>query len=373
MDFKKLIEKRNQLIEEMEKLVNLSTEETRAFTEDEEKKFNDMKVEIDDLDKQIKIIQEARSYEVIEDEEKVEEEKEDKKEEEKRAFCEYVKNGETRDFKAGSNGDVIPQNISNQIIEKVKEISPILGMTTQFYVGGDLKFPVYEEGIQAAYVDEFEELTESSGKFTVETLKSNIVGALTKVSKSLINRTDIGVFNFILKKVAESFSTFLEKELITGKTKSKGLASIKAERLVTAPSGTAITADDLIDLQLMVPEQYQNNACWIMNKKTLAMLRKLKNQDGEYILNKDVVKGYGFELLGRPVYFTSSMPEVKNNEIAVYYGDMSGLYVKFANAFEMQILKEKFATQYATGIVAHTEFDSAIIEPEKIAGLKMGA
>lgn len=368
---KKLLELRNAKVEELEALVKATEEEKRVFTEEEDERFKELTEEIEELDGQIKKNESIRNYEPVDV--PADENSETEEERELREFAGFVRNGENREFTAGDNGDIIPVTIANKIIEKVKELSPIYSLTTQFHVGGDLKFPVYEEGLTTKYVEEFEELTESSGKFTTVDLKNHIVGVLTKISKSMVNRTDIDLVNFVVQKVAESISVFLENELINGKTRAKGLATIAKKQLLTAGSSTAITADDLIKLQLEVSDIYQGSSRWLMTKETLGMLRTLKDKNGNYLLNKDLNQGYGFELLGRPVETTTSMAQVKAGVIPIYYGDFSGLYTKFANELEMQILKEKYATQYAIGIVGHMEFDSGIVEPEKFVGLKMGS
>ena len=116
---------------------------------------------------------------------------------------------------------------------------------------------------------------------------------------------------------------------------------------------------------------YQEKTCWIMANSTLLKLRKMKDGDGKPLLQQDITKGYGFTLFGKHIYTSENAPEIESGKVAVVYGDMSGLYVKLAQNVEMQILHEKYATKHAVGVCAYVEFDSKIIETEKIAGLKM--
>ncbi|MGN2369384.1 phage major capsid protein [Clostridium cagae] len=377
MNRKKFIEKRNVLVTEMERLVNKATEEVRAFDEAENTRIAEIKKEISDIDATIKTIDETRELsreEIKEVEEKREEKEEDsvKKEkvkeitveeqralEDEKVFIEMV-NGK-RALDIANNGAIIPETIANRIIEKVKELSPIVSMVTVFNEGGNLKFPVYDDttNIEATYVEDMEELTEQTGKFKVISLQNYIVGALAKISKSLANRTNIDVASFAIKKIASALAEFLEKELITGSTKMKGLTTCSQDQTITGATVGKISADELIDLQLSVPQVYQAKACWIMNKTDFALIRKLKDGDDNYLMTKDYVAGFGYTLLGKTVY-------ISENADAVYYGDMSGLYVKFAQTVEIQVLFEKYATQHAIGVVGYLEADSAIVEPQKI-------
>ena len=379
MNKKAFIEKRNTLVAEMEGLVNKATEEVRSFDEAENTRISEIKKEISDIDATIKVIDETREItkeEVIEEKRNVEDGKGDVKMEKReikeviveeqraledeKVFVEMI-NGK-RALDVTTNGAIIPETIANRIIEKVKELSPIVSMATVFNEGGNLKFPVYddeESSISANYVDDMTELVEGTGKFTTVNLQNYIVGSLAKISKSLANRTNIDVASFAINKVAQSLADFLEKELIVGKTKLKGLTTCVTGQTITGATAGKINADELIDLQLSVPEVFQAKACWIMNKIDFALIRKLKDGDGNFIMTKDYVEGFGYTLLGKTVY-------ISENADAVYYGDMSGLYVKFAQNVEIQVLLEKYATQHAIGVVGYIEADSAIIEPQKI-------
>jgi HK97 family phage major capsid protein len=367
-----LVEQRNNLLEEMEGLVSKSKAETRSFTDEESNRFDAIKVEIAKIDKTLAAEEESRNFEKKEVKKPAGEAEQRSLEEAK--FLRFIR-GEERALDVANNGGVIPTHIANKIIEKVKELSPIYAMATIYNVGGDLVFPVYDEttsSIGAAYVDDLTELTEGTGKFTTVKLQNFIVGCLAKVSKSLMNRSDFDLLNFVIGKVAKAIAEFLEKELIVGTT-NKMTGILSATQTLTTASGTALTADELIDIQMEVPEIYQSGAVWIMHKKTLKAIRKLKDGDGNYLLLKDATAAFGWSLLGKPVYITESMPQIALDAKVIAYGDMSGLYVKLAQNVELQVLLEKYATQHAVGVVGYVEVDSKIVEPQKLAVLKMKA
>lgn len=114
----------------------------------------------------------------------------------------------------------MPDSIANKIIEVVKELSPIYAKATIYNTKGVLSIPCYgadsSDDVQAAYATEFKDLTAHQGKFTSVDLSALTVGALAKISKSLINNTDIDVLNFIIRKVAKAIADFIEKELLVG-------------------------------------------------------------------------------------------------------------------------------------------------------------
>ena len=375
MELKKLIEKRNALLDEMQAIADKAVAETRAFTEQESADYDAKKKEAEELEKTISRCQEQRSKT-----ESVPTKSETKEESEKRAFEQYLRTGniETRTettMNVSDNGAVIPASIANKIIDKVVEICPIYNLADRYNVGGTLSIPYYDESTQAievAYATEFTDLESKSGKFISIELKGYLAGALSKISKSLINNSAFDIVGYVVNKVAQAFAKWIEKELLIGSSeKITGLSN--ATQIVTAAAATAITADELIDLQESIPDAYQAGAIWIMSKSTRTAIRKLKDNDGNYILNKDATAQWGYTLLGKPVYVSDSMPAMKSNSKAIYYGDMSGLAVKVSENVSIEILREKFATQHAIGVVGWMEIDSKIENQQKIAVLKMGA
>lgn len=368
---KGLVEQRTDLMNEMEAIVSKSKGETRALTTDESTRFGEIRAEVVAIDSTLQAMDEQRT--LLEKEPAIKAEKEERTLEDEKKLLNFIK-GEKRALDVADNGGIIPVTIANKIIKRIHELSPIYAMSTIYNVGGDLVFPVYDETtpIQATYVDDLTELTEQTGKFTTVKLQNFIVGALAKVSKSLMNRTDFDLVSFVVERVAFAISLLLEKELING-TDGKMTGILSTTNGNTAASQTAITADELIDLQESIPDVYQAGACWIMHRSTRKAIRKLKNAYGEYLLNKDITTPFGYSLLGKPVYISENMPEMAAGKKAIAYGDMSGLYVKLAQNVEIQMLMEKFATQHAIGVVGYVELDSKIVEPQKLAALTMKA
>lgn len=373
---KELLERRALLVAQMKALTDTAEEEKRAMSEEEDKKFHEMEAEVRAIDRTIenynaqrKLGEPARQ--------KLTETNEDKGQAEERAFEAYLRGSSEERAAAnmdfGTNGAVVPASIANKIVEKVKEICPIYSMADIYNVRGTLTIPYYEAGtdkITMAYADEFKELESSSGKFGNITLNGYLAGALTLVSKSLINNSQFDIVSYVIQKMAEAIAEFIEHELLAGTSgKVEGLSG--AKQIVTAAAASAITADELIDLQEMVPDMYQGSAAFIMNKATRTAIRKLKDGQGNYLLNRDFAQPWGYTLLGRPVYVSDNMPALAAGKSGIIYGDMKGLALKVSESMEIQTLLEKYATQHAIGVCGWVEFDAKIEDQQRIAVLKM--
>lgn len=299
-----------------------------------------------------------------------------------KAFADFIRTTKANEqnFTVGNNGAVIPETIAQMIIAKVEELCPILERAQKFYTKGKLKIPVYgaktvsetEHDITVAYASDFNELTADAGAFTSVDLVGYLAGVLTLIGKSLINNSDIDIVNFVVAEVSKKVASFVERELLNG-TENYVTGALATTNVVTAASTSAITADELIDLQMAIPTAYQQNACWIMNPATFKAVRKLKyTGSGEYLVIPDFTAAAGYSILGKPVFLSDHMPVIAAETPVILYGDLSGYAVKITEEFEMQILREKYATQHAIGICGYIEFDGNVIDHQKLATLTMG-
>ena len=299
------------------------------------------------------------------------------REDEYRAFEAYIRGTENRDdpvnMTKGANGAVIPTTIVNWIIRKVYDISPILERSQKFNVKGNVQIPYYPadaDNINVAYANEFSALTSTAGKFGSVTLTGFLAGALTKVSRSLINNSQIDIVGFVVDEMAMAIKRFIEKELLIGTdAKVEGLSTLSNG--IVAESASAITAEEVVKLHDKIKDEFQQDAIWIMSSATRTALRLLKSNTGYFLLNDDISTPFGTSLLGKPVYVSDNMPNIGDGGAVIYYGDFRGLATKFSEDINIQILREKYADEHADGVIGWFEFDGKVIDEQQIAKLVM--
>lgn len=373
MNIKEMIENRNNKVAQMEKVLDTAKAENRMPSDEETAQFQNLKNEVEELDRTIAMYDDMSKMgmrPVPSDKPELTNAEKDRK-----AFENYIRgyvvNDGAGELKKEDNGAVIPTTIANQIITKVYDISPVLAQSTNYNVKGKLEIPYYDESedkLTVAYQDEFVALSSHNGKFASIELTGFLAGALSKISRSLINNAQFNIVDFVVSEMADSIARFIEHELLVG-TPSKVEGLSKLTNSVTTASGTAITADEVITLHDTIKDAYQNGAIWIMSSKTRTALRKLKGSDGRYLLNDDISSPFGTTLLGKPVYVSDNMPEIGAGNTAIYYGNMKGLATKFNEEINVQVLREKYADEHAVGVIGWFEFDSKVQNAQEIAKL----
>lgn len=377
MNIKGLEEKRNDLKSQMTTMLETAKTEERALNEEEVSKFDELEREVKNIDA------------TIEREEKMNnmEEREVKKEERnltveeldrikfENAIRSIVSSRAEENTTYAENGAVVPTTIANKIIDRIVEICPIYELADRYNMTGNLTLPKYDKDSSTIVMEYADEFTDAEGKkavFTKIDLKEFLGRALAKVSNSLINNSKFDIVSYVIDKVAQAGKIFIEKELLYGTDgKIEGLRGI--ENKVTAASANVLTSDELIDVQEEVIDTYQENAVWIMNRKTRKAIRKLKDGQGNYLLEKDFTARWGYTLLGRPVYTTDAVEEIGSGKTVIFYGDLKGLAVKTSENMNIKVLNEKYAEQHATGILAFVGLDAKVQDTQRLASLTMGA
>lgn len=365
MNLKALIEKRNALIEEINTMFETAEKEVRALTEDEQSIFEAKTAELKALDKTIEGAKDMRSLDAMDvpaEERKAVEADEKVEDVEARAFETLIRENRTGEMAKSENGAVIPTTIANRILDTVKQMAPLYNLATKFNVKGKLDFPVAKDAITTAYATEFTALTSSHVGFTKRTLDGFLVGALSKVSVSLINNSQFDIVNYVVNKVAESIALFLEKEIING-TGSTAMTGVLNDTLVKKVETTddVPTADEFIAVQVEVPQAYQAGCAWLVSNKTLLAMRQMKDENGRYFLQNDLTNGFGYTFLGKPVMVSDQMTNTN-----VVYGDFSGYFINIHENASIKVLNEKYADEHAVGVVAWLEVDGKVIEEGKL-------
>lgn len=384
---KELIEKKNDLITRADEIVAKAKAETRELTDDEAAELAEIRDNVRKIVKSMGLeddIEEMKLDEAREcgEQEKREQEKESVEEMETRAFENFLR-GRAIHERAGeltpstdpaSGGALIPTTIAKKIIAKVYNICPILERSSKYNVKGNLQIPYYDTNttnITVAYATEFSPLQSSSGQFKSIELGGFLAGALTKISKSLINNTEFDIVTYVVDAMAYAIKRFIEHELLVGTTSpsAKVLGLSTVTKTITSAASNAITADEVVKLHDAIIDDFQSDAMWIMSSQTRTALRLLKDDMGHYLLQDDISSPFGATLLGKPVYVSDNMPEIGAGNTAIYYGDFKGLATKFSEDINIEVLREKYADEHAVGVVGWFEFDSKVEDQQKVAKL----
>ena len=374
MNLKELLEKRNDLVDQIEALTKSVETEQRAFSTEENTKFEELTKAVEDIDKTIEQIERASKFSRV-DASIDNAEGMSVEDIEVRAFANYIRRGEDSNITKSDNGAIIPKTIAKRIIDRIKDISPLYRDAEKFDIKGTVSIPYVDnsnDNITVAYAQEFTDLEAKATRLLSIDLKGFLSGVLAKISISLINSTDIELVDFVVEKMAMAAATFIDAEILAPSdptNKISGLSNV--EQIVYTGSISAITADVLIRLKNKLKSAFQNGAYWVMHPDTLTAVQLLKDGNQRYIFNDEIQNGFSGTILGKPVYTSDQCPTIDEDNNAIFYINPKQALATKTVEESIAILREKYATQHAIGVVEWLELDAKIQNQQAVAALKM--
>jgi HK97 family phage major capsid protein len=166
--------------------------------------------------------------------------------------------------------------------------------------------------------------------------------AMPAATQTLLDDAYADIDEWLADEVEASFSTQESAAFVTGDgtNKPKGFlsydmiadASHAWDKIGFTLSGAAGAfaasnpADKLIDLVYSLKSQFRANARFVMNRRTVSGVRKLKDADGNYLWRPGGA-GESASLLGYPVTEIEDMPDIAANAFAIAFGDFRRGYL----------------------------------------------
>ena len=204
-------------------------------------------------------------------------------------------------------GYLVPDEYERTLVQALEEENVFRRLAKVIQTSsGDRKIPIVTSHGSAAWLDEEDALTESDEVFGQTSLSAYKLGTFLKVSDELLNDSVFDLPSYISTEFARRIGAKEEEAFFVGDGSGKptGIfaATGGAQTGVTAASSTAITADELIDLFYSLKSPYRRKAVWVMNDSTVKAIRKLKDNQGQYLWQPSLTAGTPDTILNRPVY-----------------------------------------------------------------------
>ena len=235
---------------------------------------------------------------------------------------------------------------------------------------GDRKIPVVASKGTASWIDEEGVYTESDDSFAQVSIGAYKLGTMIKVSEELLNDSVFDLESYIAREFARRIGAKEEEAFFTGDGTGKPLgiltASGGAETGVTAASATAVTADELMDLFYSLKSPYRKNAVWVLNDSTIKAIRKLKDNNGQYLWQPSLVSGTPDTILGRPVKTSAYMPVIAAGAKTIAFGDFSYYWIADRQGRSFKRLNELYAANGQVGFLGSQRVDGKMILPEAV-------
>ena len=268
-------------------------------------------------------------------------------------------------------GYLVPDEYERTLVEALEEENIFRQMAKVIKTSsGDRKIPVVASKGTASWIDEEGAYPESDDSFGQVSIGAYKLGTMIKVSEELLNDSVFDLQSYISREFARRIGAKEEEAFFTGDGKGKPLGVLAAtggaETGVTAASATAVTADELMDLYYSLKSPYRKKSVWVLNDSTIKAIRKLKDNNGQYLWQPSLTAGTPDMILGRPIKTSAYMPAMAAGAKTIAFGDFSYYWIADRQGRSFKRLNELFAATGQVGFLASQRVDGKMILAEAV-------
>ena len=268
-------------------------------------------------------------------------------------------------------GYLVPDEYERTLVEALEEENIFRQMAKVIKTSsGDRKIPVVASKGTASWIDEEGAYPESDDSFGQVSIGAYKLGTMIKVSEELLNDSVFDLQSYISREFARRIGAKEEEAFFTGDGKGKPLGVLAAtggaETGVTAASATAVTADELMDLYYSLKSPYRKKSVWVLNDSTIKAIRKLKDNNGQYLWQPSLTAGAPDMILGRPIKTSAYMPAIAAGAKTIAFGDFSYYWIADRQGRSFKRLNELFAATGQVGFLASQRVDGKMILAEAV-------
>lgn len=240
---------------------------------------------------------------------------------------------ERRDVTKGSTGSPVPTSFYDQVIMLARTVGPMLETSTVLNTAGgeNLQIPSLSAYSTGTVTSEGNAIGESDPTFNAFiTLGAYKYSFLTQVSRELIEDSGVDILGFLANQTGNAMGYAINEALTigTGTVQPNGIVS----RAGSATTGTSLnpTADNLIDLVYSIDTAGRRlpGSGFMMNATSIANVRKLKDNAGQYLFTPSLSTDARDLLLGYPIFENPAMATAASAVKPVIFGHLPSYYVR---------------------------------------------
>lgn len=309
------------------------------------------------------------------------------------AFNAHIRKNEiTAAMSVGSNPDggyTAPVEWDRTIANRLKLISPMRQYATVESVGtaGFVKL-FNDRAVGSGWVGETASRpATSTPQLSPLTFGNGEIYAFPFVTQQLLDDSQVDVEGWLNGEVATEFDRQEAIAFLSGNgvNKPQGLlnyitggsaASVHPWGAIgVVNSGTAAAVDkpdNIIKLVYSLPTAYQGNAKFFGNLNTHAILRLLKDGQGNYLWQPSYQAGEPATLMGRPLVELPDMVDVAAGSVSLLYGDMAETYL-IMDRMGVRVIRDALTNKPYIGFYTTKRVGGGVRNPDAMKALKTSA
>jgi HK97 family phage major capsid protein len=306
------------------------------------------------------------------------------------SFVHYIRTGDHGEHRAqgvgtgSAGGYLVPEGFRRQLIERKKAFDAVrrVAQIVTTDSGNSLPWPTVDDTTNdGSILAENTQAVETDVLFGTEDLAAyKYTSDIVRFSVELLQDSDLDLVNFLQRTLGRRIARKQSAHFTvgTGTAQPEGIVT-GATVGVTAASATAITLDELIDLEMSLDQAYleaESGAFvgWMIGTAAFQSIRKIKDNDGNYIVQPSVQAGAPRQLLGYPLVVNPDMPDPAAAGKTVLFGNLTeGYVIRDVREGFLTVFKERYADYGQQAVLLLERADGTVQDPNAYRALQQAA
>ncbi|MDX2050658.1 MAG: phage major capsid protein [Rickettsiaceae bacterium] len=268
---------------------------------------------------------------------------------------------------------VSPDQFSS-IIERISQISPLRQLASIETISSNaLELLIQAGAFDSGWTTEVDPRGDTENASILQKrIDVHEIYAQPKATQRLLDDAFVNIENWITSQLVQSFAEKENQAFVSGDGVNKPKGFLKCEdvaKLKVTEAGK-VSFDDILNLINSLEENYQSNAAFLMNRRTLAALRSIKDANGRFVLQPSISQAYPNTLFGIPVFCASEMPLLEAGKTPVAIADFKKGY-KIVDRQGITIMKDPYTEKPFIKFYATKRVGGDVIDPRAIKLLEV--
>jgi HK97 family phage major capsid protein len=293
--------------------------------------------------------------------------------EHKAAWSAYMRGGEAEGLRAveakalsvqsdPDGGYLVPDQTETEIARLLAEVSPIRAISGVRQVSGTLyKKPFATTGAAVGWVGEADARPQTATPTLAELQFPTMeLYAMPAATSTLLDDSAVNIEEWLAEEVRIAFAEQESQAFVSGDGLNKPRGFLNYTTIANGTwswgnigyiaTGTdaafdAVSPGDvLVDLVYSLRAGYRANGHWVMNRRTQAEIRKIKDADGNYLWQPGSQPGGQATLMNFPIAEAEDMPDIASNATAIAFGDFRRGYL-VVDRLGVRVLRDPFTAK----------------------------
>tara|TARA_E500000178_G_scaffold346573_1_gene398405 strand:- start:75 stop:1298 length:1224 start_codon:yes stop_codon:yes gene_type:complete len=277
-------------------------------------------------------------------------------------------------------GYLAPPEYVQELIKGIVEISPIRSIArVRSTTNRSVQIPKRTSTFAATFVAEQGTRSETTGyQVGLEEIPTHELYALVDISEQELEDSVFNLEQEMTSEFTEQFAKAEGNAFVSGNSvgKPEGIVTNSSVGVTASGVSASLNANSLITLYHAVKPDYSRNGTFVMNRATLAAVRKLQDGSGQYVFQAgfSLQVGVPNTILGSPYVEATDVADLGANAKAIFFGDFRRGYL-IVDRVQMSVMRDPF-TQATSGnvrYIARRRIGGQVILPEAIQILQCNA